>query len=708
MSSTTLDRPGRLVRLTTAAARHSAQRPRRTLALWLLCVVAAAAVLALVPTQRASFDDGRLGESGQVADAIDAAGLTPASTELVVLTGPAVERERASEEVAERAVAAPGVDQVADPVTSSGDTVTIVPVEMTGTPDDASKHVDDLLDVSEAVQRGHPDLEIRLTGAASIDAGIMERVGQDLAAGESRSLPVTFVILLVAFGALVAAGIPLVLAIGSVVVTLGLYAPLSTLVPDGGTVMNVVLMLALAVGIDYSLFYLRREREERRRGASTIDAIQVAAATSGHAVVVSGLTVMIAMSGLFLMGELTFAGLAVGSILVVAVSVLGSITVLPALLSMLGRWVDRPRVPFLHRLTDRLPTGAISGRLLRPVVANPRVSALLTVIVLGALAVPALTMETRAGGLDSLPQDIPAVQAQRSVENAFPGQRPTIDLVAEGGSASSRAQRLDDVARAADVDRGPVRSAGGTSVLTVPAPGLEGDRRNVELVRELRAEPGQVLVGGDVAEQLDLDDRPSRLPWVVAFVLGLTLVSMGWVFRSLVIAVLTTALNLLSVGTAFGVMVLTFQTGWFDGLFTSPAYLVDWVPVFCFVLLVGLSMDYHVFVLSRVREHVAAGRTMGEAVSLGVRQSAGAVTSAALVMISVFAVYGTLSMAEMQQMGVGLSAAILIDATLVRLVLLPAALLLLQRPITRSWAARPAPMTPRPEPVAAGSPARPR
>lgn len=700
MSSTTLHRPrpGGLAGLTTSAARHSARHPRRTIALWLLCVVAAATVLALVPTQRTSFDDGRLGESGLAADAIDAAGLTPASTELVVLTGPSADRREAARQVADRAAKAPGVEQVTEPTTSSDGTVTIVPVEMSGTPDDASDHVDDLLGVSEAVQRGHPDLEVRQTGAASIDAGIMGRVGEDLAAGESRSLPVTFVILLVAFGALIAAGIPLVLAIGSVVVTLGLYAPLSRLVPDSGTVVNVVLMLALAVGIDYSLFYLRREREERRRGAATVDAIQVAAATSGHAVVVSGLTVMIAMSGLLLMGELTFAGLAVGSILVVAVSVLGSITVLPALLSLLGRWVDRPRVPFLHRLTDRLPTGAISGRLLRPVLANPRVSAVLTVVVLGALSVPALTMDTRAGGLDSLPQDIPAVQAQQRVEKAFPEQRPTIDLVAEGGSEASRGQRLDDVARSAGVGDGRVESADRTSVLTAPAPGPEGDQRNADLVRELRAEPGQVLVGGDVAEQLDLDDRPSRLPWVVAFVLGLTLVSMGWVFRSAVIAVLTTALNLLSVGTAFGVMVLTFQTGWFDGAFTSPPYLVDWVPVFCFVLLVGLSMDYHVFVLSRVREHVAAGRSMSEAVSLGVRQSAGAVTSAGLVMISVFAVYGTLSMAEMQQMGVGLSAAILVDATLVRLVLLPAALLLLQRPLTRSWGPRPEP-TPVHEPV---------
>jgi putative drug exporter of the RND superfamily len=189
---------------------------------------------------------------------------------------------------------------------------------------------------------------------------------------------------------------------------------------------------------------------------------------------------------------------------------------------------------------------------------------------------------------------------------------------------------------------------------------------------------------------MDVNDQPSRLPWVVAFVLALTLVIMGWTFRSVVIAALTTVLNLLSVGTAFGVMVLVFQNSWADGLldYTSQGFLVDWVPVFCFVVLIGLSMDYHVFVLSRVREAVASGVPFTDAVRDGIRDTAGVVTSAAAVMVSVFAVFATLSMVEMKQMGIGLSVAILVDATLIRLVLLPALLLLLERPLAKAWAPR--------------------
>jgi len=195
-------------------------------------------------------------------------------------------------------------------------------------------------------------------------------------------------------------------------------------------------------------------------------------------------------------------------------------------------------------------------------------------------------------------------------------------------------------------------------------------------------------VGGPVAETIDVNDEPNRLPWVIAFVLVLTLIVMGWTFRSVVIAALTTVLNLLSVGTAFGVMVLVFQNSWADGLldYTSHGFIVDWVPVFCFVVLIGLSMDYHVFVLSRVREAVASGMPFADAVRTGIRDTAGVVTSAAAVMVSVFAVFATLSMVEMKQMGIGLSVAILIDATLIRLVLLPALLLLLERPLNKAWA----------------------
>ena len=382
---------------------------------------------------------------------------------------------------------------------------------------------------------------------------------------------------------------------------------------------------------------------------------------------------------------------------------LGSVTVLPALLAKLGHRVDRPRVPLLWRLNRRIGAGGISGRLLRPVLAHPRTSAIITGAVLVAVTLPVLTMKTQEGTLDTLPQQIPAVQAYQDIQRSFPSEHPSIDVVLRGQAGQDAAvgaalERVADDSGLAST--GPVRVGddGRTAVLTLTAPQAEGDARNATAVERLRdtvvpraatdLSGVTAAVGGGVAETMDVNDQPSRLPLVVAFVLILTLIVMGWTFRSVVIAGLTTVLNLLSVGTAFGVMVLVFQHSWADDLlgYTSQGFLVDWVPVFCFVVLIGLSMDYHVFVLSRVREAVASGMPFADAVRVGIRDTAGVVTSAAAVMVSVFAVFATLSMVEMKQMGIGLSVAILVDATLIRLVLLPALLLLLERPLAKAWA----------------------
>ncbi len=279
------------------------------------------------------------------------------------------------------------------------------------------------------MQKANPGLDVAQAGTASIDSGINDKVGEDLASAESLSLPITFLILLIAFGAFIAAGIPVLLAITSVVTALGLYAPLSYLAPDEGTVANVVLLIGMAVGVDYSLFYLKREREERKKGRGTIDAIEIAAATSGRAVVVSGFAVMVSMAGLFLSGEQVFNALAVGSIAVVAVAVIGSLTVLPAMLAKLGRAVDRPRIPLLWRLNRRIGAGGISGRLVRPVVRKPVVSAVIAGGILLGLAVPALGMKMQQGNIDTLPQDIPAIAAYQRMQESFPTERPSIDVV---------------------------------------------------------------------------------------------------------------------------------------------------------------------------------------------------------------------------------------------------------------------------------------
>ncbi|GAA3517245.1 MMPL family transporter [Aeromicrobium panaciterrae] len=702
---------------TVRVARWSATHPWRAIGLWIALVTAAVALMISVPTQQPSEEDSRIGQSGQAAELLDEAGLSASPTESVLITAAdgtldPDQAETAATQVSEAAVDVKGISDVGPPIWSESRDALLVPITLAGDADDAADHVGALLDATAKVQKNNPGLDIAQAGTASIDSGINDKVGEDLASAESLSLPITFLILLIAFGAFIAAGIPVLLAITSVVTALGLYAPLSYLAPDEGTVANVVLLIGMAVGVDYSLFYLKREREERRRGRATIDAIEIAAATSGRAVVVSGFAVMVSMAGLFLSGEQVFNALAVGSIVVVAVAVLGSLTVLPALLAKLGRAVDRPRIPLLWRLNRRIGAGGISGRLVRPVVRKPVVSALIAGGLLLGLAVPALGMKMQQGTVDTLPQDIPAIAAYQRMQESFPTERPSIDIVlksARDGGADLRTaiEQIKSDAVSADVgsatdDAIEFSKDGRTAALTLSAPHHEGDPRNDASIEQLRdtivpraagsLDGVTTAVGGGVAEAYDYENRPSKLPLVIGFVLALTLVMMGWTFRSVTIALLTTALNLLSVGAAFGVLTLVFQHDWFNGLldYESSGFVVDWIPLFCFVVLIGLSMDYHVFVLSRVREGLRKGLDYDSAVEFGIRDTASVVTSAAAVMVSVFAVFATLSMLEMKQMGVGLSVAILLDATLVRLVLLPALLLVLRKPLTK-LAVEPAP-----------------
>lgn len=693
---------------TVKVARWSALHPWRAIGLWVAFVVAATALASFVPGQQLGDEDFRVGESGRAAAMLDAAGMTASPTESVLITSPrgALDvgtADAVADQVRRAAQDVDGVAKVAAPIVSEKRDAVLVPITMSGDSDEAADNVDALITATDKIQKAHPDLAIQQAGEASLNAGINEKVGEDLASAEMLSLPITFLILLVAFGAFVAAGIPVLLAITSVITALGLYAPLSYLVPDAGQVANIVLLIGMAVGVDYSLFYLKREREERARGRSTIDAIEIAAATSGRAVVVSGFAVIVAMSGLFLSGESVFSALATGSILVVLIAMIGSLTVLPAMLSAFGRFVDRPRIPLLWRLNRRIGTGGISGRLIRPVIRKPLVSAAIAGGALVALAVPALGMATQQSTVDTLPQDIPAVQAFQRAQQSFPTERPSIEVVLQSDDAAAAASALDEI-EAASVDAGIAVSTGDapavaeddrTSVLSLSAAHPEGDARNDAAIEQLRdtivpratesVDDATVAVGGGIAETFDFDHKPSRLPLVIGFVLALTMLMMIWTFRNFTLALLTTALNLLSVGAAFGVLTLVFQNSWADELlgYTSSGFVVDWIPLFCFVVLIGLSMDYHVFVLSRVREGLRDGLPFERAVEFGIRDTASVVTSAAAVMVSVFAVFATLDMLEMKQMGIGLSVAILLDATLVRLVLLPALLLLFKDRLTR-------------------------
>jgi RND superfamily putative drug exporter len=701
-----------LVALPTRAARWSATHPWRAIFGWLAFVAFAVGLAVAVPTQSTEDADYRLGDSGRADALIQKAGLQDPNQENVLITARsgALDHARATDAARAVAVAMHRLDDVATvrpPQWSADRTAVLVGVELTPEADadaNVDANVTALRAATAGVQHDFPGLDVREAGDLTVDDAINTQVGNDLSSAEGISLPVTLLLMLVAFGALIAAGIPVLLAATSVAATIGISAPLSHLVPAEPTVSSMIVLIGMAVGVDYSLFYLKREREERAAGRTTLDAVEIAAQTSGHSILVSGGAVIASMAGLFVMGGATFNSLAVGAIVVVSVAVLGSITVLPALLVKLGRWVDRPRVPLLWRVNRRIGRGGLSSRILAPVVRRPGAALALSSVLVAALAVPALGMKIHASDLDTLPASIPEVQTLHEITAAFPseGSTATLVLTASPGHRAEVTAALGRLTHAAvasgrfeDSGERPAYSRDGrTAVLHLAMPYDASDDRVEAAIDDLRthlapdalaAVTTSYAVGGDAAESIDFADRQhDRLPLVIGFVLLLTLLMMGLAFRSAPIALVSTVLNLASVGVAFGVLTLVFQHGWGSGPldFTSPGFVIDWLPLFVMVVLVGLSMDYHVFVISRIREHVRRGLPARLAVEQGVADTAGVVTSAAAVMVSVFAIFATLSMMEMKMMGVGLAAAILIDATLIRLVMLPAILVLMGE---RAW-----------------------
>jgi RND superfamily putative drug exporter len=559
--------------------------------------------------------------------------------------------------------------------------------------------VDSSLAATTAAQRAHPELRIEQFGDASADKALSGSLDDDFKRAEFLSLPITLIILIVAFGSLVAAGVPLLLAITAVIATLGLVGPISQIVPMEESAASVILLIGLAVGVDYSMFYLRRKMEERDAGRSSEAALEFAAATSGRAVLVSGLTVLIAMSGMFLAGNAVFTSFAVGTMLVVAVAMLGSVTVLPAVLSKLGDNVEKARVPFIGRLRhrnhgeSRVWGWVIDRALKRPVIATVGATAILVV-----LALPALNMKTINPGAAGLPHDLPIMQTYDRIQAAFPGGPMPALVVVEADDVTTPAVQkgIDELKATASGPTNTIVSPDkSVAIVSIPLAGNGTDEVSDAALMELREHtipatidrvPGtEVNVTGMTAGSKDFNDKmQSRLPIVIAFVLGLAFLLLLVTFRSVIVPLKAIVLNLLSVGAAYGVITWIFQDGHLEGLlnFESVGGINSWLPLFLFVILFGLSMDYHVFIISRIREAVDRGEKTDDAVAHGIKATAGVVTSAAVVMVAVFAIFATLSMIEFKQMGVGLAVAILLDATLVRAVLLPAAMKLLGE---RNW-----------------------
>jgi RND superfamily putative drug exporter len=575
----------------------------------------------------------------------------------------------------------------------------LVEFEIRGPADEAAEKIDPVLAQVDAAQKAHPQLYVGEFGMASAVDAIATTVEKDLGKAGMLSLPITLVILVVAFGALVAAGIPLLLALTAVFATFGVVGGISHFVPMANEAGALVLLIGLAVGVDYSLFYLKREREERAAGRSQRAALEAAAATSGRSVLVSGLTVMTAMAGMFLTGFHTFASFAVATMTVVGIAMLGSLTVLPALLSRLGDKVDRVRVPFVGRLRRDDGEGRIWGAIVNRVLRRPLLSAVLAGGLLVALAVPALQLRMVKPGPDTFPQSLPAVQTYERMQDAFPGSALPANVVVKAPDVTTREmrsaiQQLRQQALATGRMHRPitveVNGDGTVANIAVPIDGKGTDSVSSASLAQLRDEIVPATVGavpgaeagvtGATAQWQDsTDEIKASLPIVVGFVLVLAFSLMLVAFRSPVIALKAIVLNLLSVAAAYGVLVLVFQHGFGSGLlgFTPTGGIDPVVPLLLFVILFGLSMDYHVFLLSRIREAVQRGATTDEAVARGIKSTAGVVTSAAIVMVGVFAVFATLSMLMFKQFGVGLATAILLDATIVRGVLLPATMKLL-------------------------------
>ena len=516
------------------------------------------------------------------------------------------------------------------------------------------------------------------------------------------AIPVALVILLFVFGSVVAAFVPLVLALTAVFATMSLVSLPSQFFPVDEQISEVILLIGLAVGIDYSLFYLKREREERAAGRSEGAALEAAAATSGRAVLISGITVIVAMGGMFLSGDKTFMSFSVGTMLVVLVAMIGSLTVLPALLSKLGDRVEKGRIPFVHRLRSKDGDSRLWGAILDRVLRRPVVSAVAATAVLVAMALPALDIKTAEPGIDDI--NIAEIQPIKKLIKAFPGGNDPARVAIQADDVRTEPvqaaiRELEKRALASGEMKQPIEVEASrdntVAIVDIPLVGGGTDEVSKNALATLRDEVlpatvGQVegveyAVGGSTAADKDWADAMKRsIPLVFGFVLLFAFLILLVSFRSIVVALKAIVLNLLSVAAAYGLLVALFQWGWGESLlgFESNGGITPWLPMFLFVILFGLSMDYHVFILSKVRELYDRGYSNDEAVAHGIKTTAGVVTGAAIVMVATFSIFASLPVIDFKEMGIGLAAAILIDATIVRAVLLPASMKLLG---DRNW-----------------------
>jgi uncharacterized membrane protein YdfJ with MMPL/SSD domain len=689
------------------AGHWSATNRKKAIGLWVAFVVLSLFVGGAVGQRSLTDAESNVGESKAAEMALDKKGPKDPASESVLVqsrsrTVDTPQFRSALTSVSQALESSGQFAKVEAPKPSSNGHAALINADLKGDPDDAEDTASKTFAAVDQAKRANPGFQIGVAGDGTADKQLSDSISDDFAKAETLSVPITLLILVVAFGALVAAGIPLILALSAVLASIGLVSIPSQLFPVDDAIGSVILLIGMAVGVDYSLFYLRREREERASGRSPRDAIDAAAATSGRAVLVSGLTVIAAMSGMALGGSSVFLSFGIGTLLVVAVALLGSLTVLPALMSLLGDRMEKGRIPFISRRRRRAGESRAWSAVVRTVMRRPAVAILVAGGALVALAIPAFGMNVKTTGLEEFPKGFSTIQTYEKIQDLYPSEHPSADLVVQADDVRSPAitGAIDEVSSKAQSEgvalgAPEVKTNQDATVASVSLP-LVGDGENAKskhALSELRDDlipaafqgtGAQVDVGGDVAGNVDWQDSmKSHLPLVFGFVLTLSFLLLLFTFRSVVIPITSIALNMLSVGAAYGLLVLVFQDGFAQGLLDAHSDgVTSWLPLFLFVVLFGLSMDYHVFILSRIKELVDRGMPTEKAIERGIGSTAGTVTSAAIVMVAVFSIFATLSFIEFKQMGVGLAAAILIDATVIRGVLLPATMKLLGE---RNW-----------------------
>ncbi|WP_194893712.1 MMPL family transporter [Catenulispora pinisilvae] len=710
--STLTARPPVVERVAGWSARHR----KTTVIGWLVLIIAAVVIGGMASgTKKTAYDPG---EAGRAERALDVSGISQETESVLVqsksgasfATDPDFRSGVSDVAAALRAI--PGsAAQVRSPLDNATETKALLSKDgrsalvtfvVAGNKDDADKTVAKPLATVAQIQAAHPGLRVEEAGSASVDKTVNDIISTGLQRAEVSSVPVTLVLLLLVFGALVAASIPLLLALTAVVAGISLMSIPGHWVPISDSTSSVVLLIGMAVGVDYSLFYIRREREERALGKSPREALRIAASTSGRSIVVSGLTVMACLGGLFFTQMDAFSGWSVGTILVVGMAMLGSVTVVPAMLSWLGDKLDKGRVPFVGKRRTVAKESRFWNFLVRNVVKRPLLWGTPAFLALLALAVTGMGLKAKDSGGVALTYGKPISQTLERMQTAFPGGPAPAQLMVHGdprvlkgpeftGAVAAMERMLPNGAQVTT----ETSADGSYEAISVPLAGDGADSASAAALKNLRSQVlpatlGHVSgieynVGGQAAGQADFGGQlSSRTPIVIGFVLLLAFVLMVAAFRSLAIPLTAIAVNLLSVGASYGVVKWIFQDGHLEKQlgFQSYGAVISWLPLFMFVILFGLSMDYHVFILSRVRELRLRGASTKQAVVRGVSSSSGVVSSAALIMVAVFSLFAFMPFAPMKMVGIGMAVAVAIDATLVRGLLVPAIMSLLG---DRNW-----------------------